>query len=624
MDLLFPHDTIRPFQKTFVDNVFSALNTRSNIVIHAPTGLGKTAASLAPALTYAIENKKTLFFLTSRHTQHEIALKTLRQIKQKHKVAFQAVDIIGKKWMCLQSNVQRLPNSEFTEFCRALREDGKCTYYSNLKKGEKLTTTAKLLLDDLKNLSPVRNQTIIDESKKHNICPYYASMQMAKKARVIIGDYFYIFHPKIREQFFSKNDIELNDAIIIVDEAHNLPSRIKDLATSRLSSNVLKRAIKEAQKHELGEVALRLAKIFEYVKLLGQKAKNTPEREIHLRREDLINNVEALGSYEDFYKTLTKHADAIREESQVSFIGAIATFLENWAGHDEGFTRIVNLRKGLKEEIISVSYRCLDPSLVAKPIIELAHSTIVMSGTLSPVHMYKEVIGCPNAKELTFPSPFPKKNKLNVIIPKTSTKFTKRGDAQYKSIAQELIKTTNAIPGNVAIFFPSYYLLNEVNKYFQTEIEKTVFVEQQQMSSSDKQEFINKFRTYKKVGAVLLGVITGSFGEGIDLPGDELKGVIVVGLPLQKPDLETKALIEYYDKKFKKGWDYGYLFPAFNKTMQSAGRCIRSEKDTGVIVFLDERYAWPNYKRCFPLDWDVKITLLYEDLIRQFFKQRQV
>ena len=117
-----------------------------------------------------------------------------------------------------------------------------------------------------------------------------------------------------------------------------------------------------------------------------------------------------------------------------------------------------------------------------------------------------------------------------------------------------------------------------------------------------------------------MGVISGSFGEGIDLPGDLLKGVVIVGLPLQKPDLETKALIDYFDKKFKKGWDYGYLYPAFNKCLQSAGRCIRSETDRGVIIFLDERYTWSNYARCFPPDWKMRTTLLYGRMIEEFFK----
>jgi len=162
-----------------------------------------------------------------------------------------------------------------------------------------------------------------------------------------------------------------------------------------------------------------------------------------------------------------------------------------------------------------------------------------------------------------------------------------------------------------------------VYKFFDPLCKKTTILEHQRLTKEDKTEILNKFKSYQKVGAVLLGVATGSFGEGIDLPGNLLKCVVVVGLPLQQPDLETKELISYYDKKFGKGWDYGYIFPAFNKTLQNAGRCIRSETDKGVVVFLDQRYLWPNYKRCFPPDSDIKVTRHYKEMIDEFFEPRQ-
>ena len=130
---------------------------------------------------------------------------------------------------------------------------------------------------------------------------------------------------------------------------------------------------------------------------------------------------------------------------------------------------------------------------------------------------------------------------------------------------------------------------------------------------------LERFKSYKDEGAALLGAATGSFGEGIDLMGDYLKAVIVVGLPLEKPNLETGALIDYYDRKFGKGWDYGYVLPAITRTLQNAGRCIRSETDKGVIIFLDERYAWPRYYKCFPKEMDVSISQHYPEKIRQFF-----
>lgn len=604
-----------------MEEITHALEKREDIIIHAPTGLGKTAAALAPTLSYALEHKKTIFFLTSRHTQHEIALKTLQEIKQKHQVEFQAVDIIGKKWMCLQEGVLRLPSQEFTEFCRALREDGKCSFYEKLKKGEAITTEGKLVIAELCQRSPVRTQDIVQTCAKSEVCPYYTSMEIAKKAQVIIGDYYYMFHPNVRKLFLARAGKELEDAIIIVDEAHNLPNRIKDLASSRLSNIIIKRAIKEAQKYKHVNVEAWLEHIQHFFSTRAQHLRTNNKYEELITRQKFIEFVGQIDDYEVIIETCGNIGDGIREETQVSYIGAVANFLDMWKGTDEGFTRIMSIKKGAREDIIMLAYRCLDPSLVARKIIADAHSTILMSGTLQPTSMYKEILGIDTGKEEEYPSPFPKENRLNLIIPKTSTKYTTRGDEQYKQIGETLVQVIEKIPGNVAVFFPSYYLLEEVKRYVERETSKTVFTERAEMTTEEKQDFIDRFRGYKHSGAVLLGAISGNFGEGIDLPGDELKGVVIVGLPLQKPDLETEALINYYDEKFSRGWDYGYLFPAFNKTLQSAGRCIRSGTDRGVIIFLDERYAWPNYKRCFPKDWDVTISLMYEKLIEEFFQK---
>ena len=141
------------------------------------------------------------------------------------------------------------------------------------------------------------------------------------------------------------------------------------------------------------------------------------------------------------------------------------------------------------------------------------------------------------------------------------------------------------------------------------------------MSKEDRMGLLERFKSYEKSGAVLLAASSGSFGEGIDLPGDLLKAVVIVGLPLSKPDLETQELIRYYDQRFQKGWDYGYLYPAILRTIQNAGRCIRSTTDKGVIVFLDERYAWPQYRRCFPKGWNLRQSERPISLIEEFFRR---
>lgn len=614
-ELLFPHEKVRDIQYDLILKIKDILEKKGNLIVHAPTGFGKTAAVLAPTLKYAIDNKKVVFFLTSRHTQHKIAIDTLKQIKKKYKNDFVAVSIIGKKGLCLQPGVSALYSSEFNEYCRAMREDKKCDFYEAMRKGDKTTPETRKALSDLKVMNPASTEDTMNVSKVHGVCPYEMALLMSREAKVIIGDYYYLFNPDVSNNFLKKINVELEDAIIIVDEGHNLPNRLKDLFTVKLTNGMLSRGIAEAKKFKYEEAMQILLGINDLLNELT----NFQEEEKYITKDAFVQGIKNIKDYGDLVADLSFIADAIREEQQRSYIGSIVDFLERWMGGEEGFTRIASKQQVLKDLIKMISYRCLDPSLSTKNVIESAHSTILMSGTLTPTSMYKELLGFEEASEENYKSPFPEENRLNIIIPKTSTKYERRNQEQFKEIAKILATIVNAIPGNSAVFFPSYYLRDQIYKLFNEQCKKTVFLENPRMSKQEKDDLLEKFKTYKDVGAVLLGVVSGSFGEGIDLPGDYLKGVVIVGLPLTKPSLESNALIEYYDKKFGKGWDYGYLFPAFNKTLQSAGRCIRSETDKGVVVFLDERYTWSNYQKLFPSSWNLKTTLLYEKLITDFF-----
>ncbi|MGV8169658.1 MAG: ATP-dependent DNA helicase [Candidatus Nanoarchaeia archaeon] len=620
---LFPHSSIREIQDVLINVVADAVKNNNNLIVHAPTGLGKTAASIAPALSNTLETKKTIFFLSSMHTQHKIAMDTIREIREKHNVKVVGVDIIGKKHMCLQEGVSVLPSREFLEYCKALREDGRCDYFSNLKKDEALSFDAKVAVSELTDESPSTTRAILDVSGKHKVCPYEVSMLVGREANIIVTDYYYLFHPKIRNSFLTKTGKELQDAVIIVDEAHNLPSRIRDLASERLTSIGLRRAIAEAENYNNTRAARILRELLRILEEIAETLEDK-EEEKYVQKNSFFEEVNSVEDYYTIIDFFIETANEIRKDQKQSYIGAVAGFLEAWPEEQEGFTRIFSRSKGFKEDVLILNYKCLDPSVICKPVIEAASSVILMSGTLTPTSMYRELLGFKesNTVEVTLKSPFPEKNKLSIIVPKTSTKFTERSEYQYKEMAIIVSKIVNTIPGNSAVFFPSFKLRDDVYNHMK-ECEKTIFLEKQGLTKQEKEELLENFKSYKNVGATLLGVTSGSFGEGIDLPGDYLKGVVIVGLPLQRPDLETKALIEYFDKKFQKGWDYGYVFPAFNRTLQSAGRCIRSETDRGVIVFLDERYAWPQYMRCFPPSWNLKTTILYESLIKDFFESQR-
>jgi len=617
---LFPYEEIRAEQDELLESCRDACKNGDSLLVHAPTGLGKTVASLVPALEYAMENDKIIIFVTGRLTQHKMALDTLRDIKEKHNIKIPVIDLIGKRHMCLQENIAGLRSKDFSEYCRLLREEKKCLYFENLKKEEELSQETIQALKELTARSPVDPQELKETAKNYELCPYEIAILQSRRAKVIVTDYQYLFNKDIRTLLLRKINKSLQDTILIIDEAHNLPNRVKDQGSDFLSTIAIARAITESDKYyqdELREFLQRLASFLQ--KTIGSV------EEKYVSKESLLYFIEEQGyDIEELIKWFDKIADSVREEQKSSYLGGVASFLKTWKDAEEGYTRIIHKqtrKQKTKYETIILSCRCLDPGIITKNVFEDAHASILMSGTFTPTRMYANLLGINNPRELFLNSPFPKENRLSIIIPKTSTRYTSRSQEMWKEIATYVAKAVDLIPGNVATFFPSYYLLEQVKNYLQIMTKKTVITEYSGMTREEKHEMIEKFKSYKKVGALLLGVISGNFGEGIDLPGDQLKGVIVVGLPFQKPDLETKALITYYDKKFGRGWDYGYNIPAFNKTIQSAGRCIRSETDKGVIIFLDERYAVPQYKRLFPNDWDPSITLLFEYQIKKFFEK---
>lgn len=618
MEELFPHEKVRPVQKAFMKQVEAAIKNKQHLLAHCPTGLGKTAAVLSPALEYALKNNKTVLFLTSRHMQHMIAVETLLKVKQKHNTKLNVVDLVGKKWMCCQQGVTLLNSSEFSDFCKDLREKGKCDFFNNLKRKGKLSFETQRVLSELRK-EPRHMEKLKQLCSDLRLCSFEVACILAKEAHVIIADYYHFLQPSIRTNLLKRMNKNLDDCIIIMDEGHNLPGRARKLLTQSMSTFMLESAAKEARKVEYNATADALTSL----KSTIEKMASTLSIEKHerlMKKKELLDAVGGLIDYDELCSDLHFVAEEIIETKKRSFAGSVANFLESWPGPDKSFIRILSRVFGRTKPYLNIAYKCLDPSIALKDIISDAHSIILMSGTLTPTEMYRDLLGFgSDAHCAEYINPFPHENRLNLVVPKTSTKFTVRGAGMYRLIARECALITNNVPGNCAVFFPSYKLRDEVNESLRAICNKTTFLEEPGMTKEGKAELIEEFKSYSKVGAVLLAVSSGSFGEGIDLVGDFLKCVVVVGLPLKKPDLETEALIKYYDEKYGKGWDYGYVMPAIITTMQNAGRCIRSATDKGIIVFLDERYIWKRYFNCFPKDWNMKVALDVQREIKKFY-----
>jgi DNA excision repair protein ERCC-2 len=190
---------------------------------------------------------------------------------------------------------------------------------------------------------------------------------------------------------------------------------------------------------------------------------------------------------------------------------------------------------------------------------------------------------------------------LELVVDAVTTKYTERDKSMYQKIAWYLKKSMEHVPGNTGVFFPSYRVQKKVYEQLQDRVNHDVFLERPGMSKEEKQKLFDNFAAAKEEGnGVLLGVVGGSFGEGVDYPGDVMNAACVVGVPLHPPDLETEALIDFYEEKFGDGWGYAYNMPAVNRALQAAGRCIRSADDRGVVMFLDERYTWNTYAQALP------------------------
>ncbi len=606
---LFPFKTIRPEQNKLIQDIAQAIKDGKNIITHAPTGLGKTAAAIAPALEYALENDLTVFFLTSRHTQHNIVIETLQKINKIKPII--AVDFIGKKGMCPQLYGSDARKINFVEFCSKQRKEGSCILYKNTLNGGKYTDEAREFGKMFTRGEPLNVEDVVSDCR-NQFCAYELSMKMAQKANVIVGDYYHIFSPKIQAFFLNKIKKDLSDAIIIVDEAHNLAGRIRNLLTRKINSYTLAKAVEELEELEEDKFASIIVAIIDELKILARNRLSN-ESEIHIKKEEFIALVEtAVGKkYSEFVDALEKLTDDIEDPDEEDNIGTLLFFLRSWHGPEEGFVRIFKKEKTRRgKEFFGLEYNCLSPSTLSKSVFNTVHSAILMSGTLVPTEMYRDVLGLSKSTILkVYSDPFPKKNRQVLISPDITTKFTERTEQMFKKIATSCAYVINNVNGNSAVFFPSYDILNKTLRFLEGIASKKLFIEARGMTKEERSELIGDFkRNLLNGGGAILGVMGASFSEGIDLPGDLLKAVAVVGIPLAPPDLTQKALINYYETNFGKGWDYGYIFPAMNRALQAAGRCIRSEKDKGVIAFFDKRFSWPKYSKIIPPDWNARVV----------------
>ncbi len=608
MEFLFRYDHVRPVQDVLLREAYDAVRSGKHFLAHAPTGIGKTDATISAALTYSLDAGKVVIYLSPKISQHEMALKVVSGISRRHGITIRAVEFIGKQYMCANPVARRLRGEEFYELCRRMREKEICPQYVNYLSDERGSYWPSFS-------SPVLSHAdILEKASDLNQCPYEVASDLLSSADVVVADYYHVFSPQSGKVFLKKLNRELSDVVLIVDEAHNLPERVRSVVSYGLSTSVLSYASKEAVGLD-PEVSRLLRDLSD--ELLSSDLRPGEQRAVS---HDFLHDIFAV----DFSSFADELEDLGREYLEITGKGRsallrVARFLRGWDEGDGPFLHYIHRwRSG---DVVSVVRRALDPAYVTKDIFHEIHASILVSGTFTPGEMYRDLLGLDPLRTVIreYPSPFPVQNRLTLIVPTVTTRYSKRTPEHYRRIAEMVSRIVLRVPGNSAVFFPSYDYLSSVLPFLDLG-DRPVFVQQQSMKPDEIAHMLSAFRANRDRRAVLLAVAGGSLSEGVDFPGQDLVAAIIVGIPLAEMNLEIRAMIDYFEKKFGRGWFYAYIQPAVAKALQAAGRVIRSESDRGVVVFLDERYTWKNYKKAFPRDFRAVVTNNPEQYLESFWR----
>ncbi|MEM3791126.1 MAG: ATP-dependent DNA helicase [Candidatus Micrarchaeaceae archaeon] len=598
MEILFRFDKPRKNQDVMINEIYNALSEKKSIIINAPTGIGKTDASISAALSFALESNTDILFLTPKISQHRMAIEVINGINKKYGTSITYADIVGKYRMCTNPDVNLIESSAFYKICDELVKSKKCPFYQYYEsiKGE--------LPGELEK--PKDHISLMRDSFDFGLCGYEVAAELARKAKVVICGYSHLLNPMIRGRFIKRIGKNIENCILIWDEAHN----IIDIANSYLTVDVSLSTLNKAEK-ELEEIGSSVD-LFPLRELFYSLSKKANGDEAFVEREDIPELF--LENSEDIADILENEGIRyLREKKKKrSSLFKVANLVRRFGIWNEESKIIV----GKEGEKISLRVASLFPKEPLE-ILKDAYANVFMSGTMFPLKMYKDLFSIKDARTLDIESPFLPTNKLCFIDNEVSTKFTERSEKMYKRLGEKLDLIRKEIKGNMCVFFPSFSVLENVERYIN---HKNILVQKAHMRTEDVAKTIEKFISSND--SMLLGVMGGSLSEGVDYPNNSIKCIAIVGIPLAKPNLEIKAKIALYESMFGgNGEKYAYILPGLIKSIQSAGRAIRNEKDRCVIIFIDRRYEWNVYRSIIGRFYNTKIKSDYLKDTKDFLNE---
>ena len=580
-DLQFPFP-YREGQREIVSGVYHTVSSKKTLFVQAPTGVGKTMSAIFPSVRAIGEGKgETLFYLTAKTITGTVAWEAFHTLRE-NGLKFKVTAITAKEKLCFLDSPECTPE--------------KCPY----AKGH--FDRVNDAVYELWTTEEVYSREVIRaHAEKWQVCPFEMCLDLSVWVDGVICDYNYAFDPNVHlKRFFGENIS--GDYIFLVDEAHNLVERGREMYSAEISRQTLFTLRKKIRKH-FPKLARALDKASRQMLELEEdlKASQNPYQVLSNPGVLPVTFLTISGELEEILEEKNLEEELRKEILEFYFV--VRDFLNVSELVDENY---VVYTECFGENDFRLRLFCVNPAANLSEYLKKGRSAVFFSATLFPMLYYRELLTTEtDAYGIYVQSPFSAKNRRILIGSDVSSRYTRRNHTEYRKIAEYISRCVWQRQGNYMVFFPSYRLMEDVYQVYEEEFSVDwvrCIRQNSDMTEREREEFLEEFQSREGtlVGFCVLG---GIFSEGVDLTGESLIGAIIVGTGLPQIGSEREILKEYYDRKKQSGFDYAYRYPGMNKVLQAAGRVIRTKEDKGVILLLDDRFWDRDYQEIFPREW---------------------
>ena len=570
----FPY---REEQRDLVASVYRTILRKKKLFIQAPTGVGKTMATVFPAVRAVGEGLgEKIFYLTAKTIMRTVAEQAFSLLKEKG-LLYKTITLTAKEKICFCEEAECNPDA--------------CPY----AKGH-FDRVNDAVFDLITHSGDWSREVLEEQAKKHMVCPFEMSLDVSNWADAVICDYNYAFDPQAHlKRFFSESG--KGEYLFLIDEAHNLVERGREMYSASLYKEDLLE-VRKLVKAEDPKLAKGLSECNQ--QFLELKRECEHYQILKSVSHIALKLMNVLSKLEDY---LEECKDAEKKKRVLDFYFAVRSFLNVHDIMDENY---VIFSEMMEDGRFQIKLFCVNPAVNLQNYLEQGNSTIFFSATLLPVHYYKKLLSVEKDDYAVYAhSSFPQENKFLFIGTDVSTRYTRRGESTYQRFARYIAVMAEQKKGNYMAFFPSYRFLEEVHTCFLECVDHEVdsICQVSYMDEEQREEFLEEFEQEREKSLVAFCVMGGIFSEGIDLTDDKLIGAVIAGTGLPQVCTEREILKQYFNAADMDGFDYAYLYPGMNKVLQSAGRVIRTESDRGVILLLDDRFRAMRYREVFPREW---------------------